>query len=157
MAEHGGGGLRLLHDAERHIGLGEPQQGFLDVARSLIAGDHDLEAVDRAGVGALVQQLTPDVHLLAGKLVARDLDLALGGDGVFGVGIFAGDLFEVLNCFLGAVLVARDFGYLVEIGRADEILRIGGVRAAGMQGHVAPRGIDAVVVGAGLVIGDRPT
>jgi hypothetical protein len=144
VAEHGGRGLRFLHDPERHIGLGEPEQGFLDVARPLIAGHHDLEAIDGAGVVAAVQQLPPDVHLLAGQLVAGDLDLALGGDGVFAVRILARHLFEGLHRFFGAFLVARDFSYLIEIGRADQVLGIGGVRASRMQRHVAPRGTDAV-------------
>ena len=34
VAEHGGGGLRLVDDAERHIGLGQPGQRLLDVARA---------------------------------------------------------------------------------------------------------------------------
>src|SRR6185312_16375102 len=59
VPKYGGRGLGLLDDAERHIRLREPQQGLFDVARSLIARDYDLEAVDRAGVGALVQQLAP--------------------------------------------------------------------------------------------------
>src|SRR3981189_2535521 len=35
VPEHGGGGLRLADDADRHIGLGQPGQRFLDVARGL--------------------------------------------------------------------------------------------------------------------------
>src|ERR1700716_2418113 len=49
MPEHGGGGLRLADDADRHIGFGQPRQRFLDMPRGLILGDHGLEAVDRAG------------------------------------------------------------------------------------------------------------
>src|ERR1700736_5084379 len=40
VPEHGGGGLRLADDTERHIGLGEPGQRFLDMARGLILGHH---------------------------------------------------------------------------------------------------------------------
>src|SRR6516225_11493052 len=94
VAEHGSRRLRLLHDTERHIDLGEPQQGFLDVARPLVACHHYLEAIDGADVVVRVLQLTPDIHFLARQLVARDLDLALGGDGIFGLGIFADHLFE---------------------------------------------------------------
>ena len=98
--------------------------------------------------------MTPDIHLLAGQLVAGDLDLALGGDRVFGVRIFANDLFESLHRLLGALLVTRDFRHLIEIGRADEELRIGGVRASRMQRDVAARRADAVLVGIPFVIGE---
>src|SRR3982074_3002582 len=55
VPEHGGGGLCLADDADRHIGLGEPGQGFLDMPSGLILGHHGLEAVDRAGVVALLE------------------------------------------------------------------------------------------------------
>src|SRR5262245_37190473 len=32
VSEHGGGGLGLADDADRHIGLGEPEERLLDVA-----------------------------------------------------------------------------------------------------------------------------
>src|SRR5205809_606665 len=143
VAQHGGRCLCLLDDAQRHVGLRKPQQGLLDVACALIPRHHLFEAVDRAGVVAAIQQLTPDIHLLAGQLVAGDLDLALGGDRVFGIGIFANDLFESLHRLLGALLVTRDFWHLIEIGRADEELRIGGVRASRMQRDVSARRADA--------------
>src|SRR5215470_6727453 len=154
VAEHGGRSLRLVDDTERHIDLGEPQEGFLDVTRPLVARHHHLESIDGAYVILRVLQLTPDVHFLAGQLVARNLDLALGGDGIFGLGIFADHLFEGLDRLVGAVLVARDFGHLIEIGRADEELRVGRIRASRMQRDVAAGGVDAVVIGAGLVIGE---
>jgi len=37
----------LADDADRHIGLGEPCQRFLDMPCGLVLRDHDLEAVDR--------------------------------------------------------------------------------------------------------------
>src|ERR1700710_150824 len=70
VAKHGRGGLRLADDADRHIGLGEPGQRFLDMPRGLVAGDHGLEAVDGGGEGALLQVIAADVHFLAGELVA---------------------------------------------------------------------------------------
>src|SRR5262249_29435588 len=109
VAEHRGRSLRLLHDTERHIDLGEPQQGFLDVARPLVARHHHLEAIDGAYVVVRVLQLTPNIHFLARQPVARDLDLALGGDGIFGTGIFADDLFEGLDRVLRPILIAQDF------------------------------------------------
>src|SRR5262249_46690443 len=154
VAEHGGRSLRLVDDTERHIDLGEPQEGLLDVTRPLVARHHHLEAIDGADVVVRVLQLTPNIHFLARQLVARDLDLALGGDGIFGLGIFADHLFESLDRLVGAVLVARDFGHLIEIGGADEELRVGGIRASWMQRDVAAGGIDTVVIRAALVIGE---
>src|ERR1700704_5565223 len=68
VPEHGGGGLRLADDADRHIGLGQPGQRFLDVARGLILGDHGLEAVDGGGVVALVHVIAADIHFADRKL-----------------------------------------------------------------------------------------
>src|SRR4029077_13026956 len=65
VAKHGGGGLRPAHDADRHIGLGQPGQRFLDMPRGLILGDHGLEAVDRGGVIALVHVIAADIHFAA--------------------------------------------------------------------------------------------
>src|ERR1700745_2848146 len=39
VAKHGRSGLRLADDPDRHIGLGQPRQRFLDMPRGLIAGD----------------------------------------------------------------------------------------------------------------------
>src|SRR5882724_9152295 len=71
VPEHGGGGLLLADDADRHIGLGQPRQRFLDMPRGLVAGDHGLEAVDGGGVVALVHVIAADVHFAARQLVAR--------------------------------------------------------------------------------------
>src|SRR3981189_2693450 len=54
VAKHRGGGFRLADNPDRHIGLGQPCQRFLDVPRGLILGHHRLEAVDGGGVVALV-------------------------------------------------------------------------------------------------------
>src|SRR6478672_875346 len=107
MTQHGGRGLRFLDYAERHVGFGQPKQRFLDVTRGLVACHHDLEAIDRTDEVPGIQILTADIHLLAGQLVARDLDLALGRDGILGIGVFADHLVERLHCLLGAILVAR--------------------------------------------------
>src|ERR1700704_5551100 len=42
VPEHGSGGLRLADNADRHIGLGQPGQRLLDVARGLVLRDHGL-------------------------------------------------------------------------------------------------------------------
>src|SRR3954447_18939024 len=54
VPKYRGRGLRLADDPDRHIGLGQPGQRFLDMAGGLVLGDHGLEAVDRGGVVALV-------------------------------------------------------------------------------------------------------
>src|ERR1700682_978478 len=62
MPEHGGRGLRLADDTDRHIGLGQPGQRFLDMPRGLVLGDHGLEAVDGGGVVALIHVIAGDLH-----------------------------------------------------------------------------------------------
>src|ERR1700674_1177417 len=78
VAKHGGGGLRLADDADRHIGFGQPGQRFLDMPGGLVLGHHGLEAVDGPGVIALLEIVAPDIHFLAGELVARAFQLGLG-------------------------------------------------------------------------------
>ena len=153
VPEHGGGGLRLADDADRHIGLGEPLQRFLDMPRGLVLRHHGLEAVDGAGVVALFHVVAADVHFLAGELVARAFELGLGADGVFRGRIFADHFFKRRDRLLGTALVARDVRNLVVMRGRDQVLRIGRIGAAGMQGDVAGRRADAVVVVAGVVIG----
>src|ERR1700674_1468528 len=130
VSQHGGGGLRLADDADRHIGFGQPGQRFLDVPRGLILGDYGLEAVDGGGVVALFHVIAADIHFAAGELVARAFQLGLGADGIFGGRIFADHLFQRGDGLLGAALVARGVGNLVVMRSRDQVLRIGGVRAA---------------------------
>src|SRR5258707_8410841 len=79
VPKYGRRGLRLADDADRHIGLGEPGQRFLDMPRGLVAGDHGLEAVDGGGVVALFHVIAADVHFLARELLASAFELGLGG------------------------------------------------------------------------------
>src|SRR6202000_617132 len=116
-------------------------------------GNHGLEAIDRGGIVVLVHIVAADIHILAGELVARALELGLGVDGVFRGRIFADHLFQRGNRLLGAGLVARVVQNLVLWRRRDQELRIGGVGAARMQRDVTGRGADAIVVVAGGVIG----
>src|SRR3954467_4752840 len=53
VPEHGSRSLRLADDADRHIGLGEAGERFLDMPGGLVARHHGLEAVDRRGEVAL--------------------------------------------------------------------------------------------------------
>src|SRR5712671_6857482 len=151
VPEHGGSGLRLADDADRHIGLGEPRQRFLDMPRGLILGHHGLETVDRGGVVALFHVVAADRHFLASKLIARAFELGLGAVGVFRRRIFANHFLKRGDRLLGPALVAGSVRNLVVMRGGDQILRVGGVGAAGMQGDVTGRGADAAVVVAGIV------
>src|SRR5580704_10532197 len=151
VPEHGGRGLRLADDSNRHIGFGEPRQRLLDMPRGLILGDHGLETVDRAGVVVLVHVIAADHHFLARELVSRGLELGLGGVGIFRRRIFADHFLERRDRLFGPALIARSVGNLVVMRGGDQVLRIGGIGAAGVQRDIAGRRADAAVVIAGIV------
>src|SRR6266849_9100708 len=153
VPEHGGGGLRLADDTDRHIGFGQPGQRFLDMPGGLILGDHGLEAVDGGGVVALFHVIAADIHFAARELIARAFELGLGADGIFRRRIFADHLFQRGDGLFGAALIAGDVRNLIVVRSCDQILGVGGVGAAGMQGHVTGGGADAAVVIAGIVKG----
>src|SRR6185369_13711942 len=145
--------LRLADDADRHIGLGETEQRFLDMARGLIAGDHGLEAIDGRGEVALFQIIAADIQFLAGKLVAGAFELGFGGGRIFGSRVFANHLFQRRDRLFGAALVAGDVRDLVVMRGRDQILRVSRVSAAGMQGDVTGRSADTAVIVALVVEG----
>src|SRR3954454_18578908 len=151
VPEHGGGRLGLADDADRHIGLGQAVQRLFDMAGGLVLRHHGLVAVDRRRVVALLRVIAADVHFLAGELVARTFDLGLGRGRIFGGRIFAHHLFQRGDRLLGAGLVAADVRNLVVMRGGDQILRVGRIRAAGMQRDVAGGRADAAVVVAALV------
>src|SRR6202790_2250173 len=153
VPEHGGCGLRLADDTDRHIGLGQPGRRFLDVPGGLILGNHDLEAVDGGGVVALFHVIAADIHFTASELIARAFELGLGADGIFRRRIFADYFFQRGDRLFGPALIAGNVRNLVVMRGRDQILRIGGIGAAGMQGDVTGRGADAAVVVAGIVEG----
>src|SRR5665213_3636042 len=153
VPEHGGRGLRLADDADRHIGLGEPGQRLLDMPRGLIPGHHGLETVDRTGVVQPLEFIAADLHFLARELVARVFELGLGVDGVFGGRIFADHFVQCGDGLFGPALIAADVRNLVVMRRRDQILRVGRIRASGMQGDVTGRSTDAAVEVAGIVEG----
>src|SRR5215210_1736067 len=153
VAKYGSGGLRLADDADRHIGLSEPGQRFLDVARGLILGDHGLEAVDSGSVVALFHVIAADVHFAARELVASAFELGFGADGIFRGRIFADHLFKRGNGLFGPALIAGNVRDLVVVRGCDQILRISRVRASRVQGYVAGRGANAAVIIAGIVEG----
>src|SRR5215470_10599560 len=113
VPKHGSGGLGFWNDPESHVTLGEAHQGFLNMARGLVARHHDLEPVDGADKILLALVIAADGHFLGGKLIASAFDLAPCARGVFAVGKFAHHLFERRDRPLGAPLVAVDVGNLV--------------------------------------------
>src|SRR6476659_7183958 len=115
VSKDGSRRLRLADDADRHIGLGEPRQRFLDMAGGLIAGHHHLEAVDGRGGIALVHVVAADIHFLAGELFARAFELGLGACSVFRRRIFADHLFKRRDRLFGTGLIARDVRDLVVV------------------------------------------
>src|SRR5829696_7310919 len=100
VAEHRRRRLRLLHDPERQVRLGQAHQSFFDMARGLILRDYHLETIDRSRVIALVEIVAADHHLLAGDLIASDIDLLLGADRILGVRELADDLLKRVDCAL---------------------------------------------------------
>src|SRR5712664_4254277 len=92
-----------------------------------------------------------DRHFIAGKLIARAFELGIGAVGVFRRRIFANHFLKRGDRLLGPALVAGSVRNLVVMRGGDQILRVGGVGAAGMQGDVTGRGADAAVVVAGIV------
>src|SRR3954471_17237471 len=153
VPEHGSRGLRLTDDADRHIGLGEAGERLLDVPCGLVSRDRGLEAVDRSGEVALFHIVAANVHVLAGELVAGTFELGLGAVGVFRSRILAHHFFERVDRLLGAALIARDVRDLVVMRGRDQILRVGRVGAARMEGDVAGRSADTAVIVGGVVEG----
>src|SRR5262249_4200884 len=54
---------------------------------------------------------------------------------------------------LGPLLVTRHLADLIEVARADQELRIGSVRTAGMKLDIAPGRVDGIIISSGLVVG----
>src|ERR1700674_3064286 len=133
MPEHGGGGLCLADNADRHIGLGEPGQRFLDMPRGLVLGHHGLETIDRGGVIAFLHVIAADIHFAARELVARAFELGFRADGIFRGRIFADHFFERGDGFLGPALIPGSVRNLVVVRGRNQILRIGGVGTSRVQ------------------------
>src|SRR3981081_2260613 len=146
VSEHGGRGLRLADDTDRHIGLGQPGQRFLDMPRGLVLGDHGLEAVDGGGVVALVHVVAADIHFAARALVPRAPELGLCSDGIFRRRIVADPLFQRGDGLLGAALIAGNVRNLVVVRGRGPILCVSGGGGSGMQRYVTRRGADAAVI-----------
>src|SRR5262245_43934359 len=86
VAEHGGGVLRLVLDAERQVALGEPLQRLRHVGGGLVELDHAAEAVDGRQILLALEVEAADLHLLAGEVVAGEVELEGGVARIVGVG-----------------------------------------------------------------------
>src|SRR5580698_6377666 len=115
VAQHRGGRLRFIHQTDRDVSFGQSLERFFDVTRRLILRHHHLEPVDGANEVALLHVVAPDLHLLAGQLVARHVDFLARGGGIFGFRILAHDFFERVDRFVGTRLISADVENLVVI------------------------------------------
>src|SRR5262245_56878612 len=106
--------------------------------RGLILRNDHLEAIDRACVVAPLHVVAADQHHLPSQLIARLLNFALGRYRILGTWILSNHLVEHGDGLLGPFLVTRDVADLIEVARADQELRIGSVRTAGMKLDIAP-------------------
>src|SRR5262249_49688630 len=86
VPEHGGRSLCFVDNTQRDVTFSQPHQRLFDMPCSLVLGHDHLEAVDRADEVTLVEIKTPDIHLLAGELIARHADFfcALKAYSLFG-------------------------------------------------------------------------
>ena len=75
VAEHRGGLARLVGQAEHQVDLGQPVQRLGHVVGGLVVVHHALEPADRGGVQVLLLVEAADLHLLAGEVVAGEVDL----------------------------------------------------------------------------------
>ena len=153
VAEHGGGRLGFGLDAERIVGLGQAVEGLGRLRRRLVVHDHRLEAIDGGDVGALLEVVAPDFHLLAGQMVAGEHRLGLGVLGVGRSGKAAADLLERAQGLLGGRLVALHVDDLLVVAERDQIIGVGRVLVAGMERDEALGRVDRIVIGIALVLG----
>ena len=96
----------------------------------------------------------PDLHLLAGEMVERQLELQLGRGGVVAVGIAFDDVAHLLQRLEGVGLVAADVDDLVVVAERDQELRVGRVGVGREEVEVAVGGGAALGVQAALVVGE---
>ncbi|MNT14995.1 hypothetical protein D3C72_1500250 [compost metagenome] len=154
MAEHGGSRLGFLYHAHGEIGLDQARQRFFDLVGVRIFLDHDAEARDGGQIFLAFQIVAADLHLLAGELVAGETDLGLGVVDVFGVRIVVDHLLHGVDRLQRGLLVLRDVGDLLPVGKADEILHVGGIVRTRIEVEVAVAGGHRLGVAPHAVLGE---
>src|SRR5208283_5338189 len=108
IAEHRRIGLGLIGESKCEVALDEALQRLWDMRRRLIIVDHAFEAVHRRQILAPRQVITADLHLLAGQMVAGEIELELGVPRIFAVGKTTHHIVERLQGKLGGLLIAAD-------------------------------------------------
>ena len=88
-------------------------------------------------------------------MVPDEVELDAGVRGVASIGITTNELTECIRRLLGGRLIARDVVDLLIIAHADQILRVGRLGIAGMDGHEPLRAIDRVRIFAREVVVER--
>ena len=133
VAEHGGGLPRLLRQAERQVDLGQPVQRLGHVVGGLVILDHALEPADRRAVQLLALVEAADIHLLAGQMVAAEVDLQPRVAGIGGVGEAVHHVLQRGHGLFGAALVALRVGDLLVVAERAQVIGIGDVAMRRMQ------------------------
>ena len=120
--------------------------------RGLIVLHDTLEAVHRRQILLAVQVIPADLHLLAGQMVAGEIELQLRVARVFGVWKAAHDVIQRVEGSLGHLLVPADVGDLHVIADRFQVIRVGHIPMTRMQLDEPLGGEHGVVVFAALVI-----
>src|SRR5579885_54338 len=153
VAEHRGGGLRLVVHAQRQVAFGQPLEGLRHMAGGLVLLHHGPEAVDGGEILSAILVPAPDLHLLAREMVAAEVDLERRVAGIGRSGKAVHDLLQGIEGLFRRLLVAPDVLDLLVVAERLQVVGVGGVLVAGMQvDEVIERG-QRLAVAVGAVIG----
>ena len=123
------------------------------MARGLIFLDHAAEAVDGREILQPVLVPAPDLHILAGEMVAGEIDLEGGVAGIGRVREAVDHLLQGGQRLLRRLLVAAHILDLLVVAQRLQIIGVGGVLVAGMQIEEMVDGADGLVIAIAAVIG----
>src|SRR5207237_2675169 len=98
MAEHRSVRFGLLAEADRQIAFDEALQRFRHMRRRLKIIDHSFEAVYRRQILSPLQVISTDLHLLAGEMIPREVQLQPAVARGFAAGTDAYEVVERLKC-----------------------------------------------------------
>ena len=154
VAEHRGGGLGLLGHAEREVGFDQPEHRLGHVGGRLVVLDDRAEAVDRGQVLAFLQIEAADFHMLAGQVVARQVELQRRIARIAGLGEAADDLLKSQEGKPGHLLVAADVGDLLVVADRPQVMGVGDVLVTRMELDEAVERVDRLVVFVALIVGE---
>jgi hypothetical protein len=123
-SQHGGILLGFALHADRQIALDETMERRWQVRGRLVAFDHDAIAVDRADILLARLVVAAYGHLLAGKMVDGELDLAARFARVRRAGEALDDFRQSFERLLRHALVAADVGDLLVVAKRLQIVGI---------------------------------